>query len=351
MIEQNPLRGLPPLRTESKVYSKGFAVTLIVVSIVLIAAGGFGGIGTLAAQSTLPHWVTAMGFKGSVASFAIGGSFGFAGEIAGIILAIKRYLINKKDESGNTQLHRAIGRRNKTEVEALLEKGANPNIYNNERKKPLQLAVETGKAQIADLLLSYGALTNAEDAGREAAYLYVAVKIGTAEDLRGLLESGIDVNTVIDFTGNTPLHFAAEGVSLDHVNLLIEKKATIDAKNLAQKTPFFKAVEGNIFSLESARVSKEGFSVLEALQNAGADINTQDSRGNTPLHYAVKNNDGDVMVHLVDLGANCDIKNASGYRAMQVANVNGNMQQQLDNAYYKKTGEWYPHKGDFHQQN
>ena len=51
-----------------------------------------------------------------------------------------------------------------------------------------------------------------------------AAYFGDVDDIRTLLDNGVDVNTT-DRDGNTSLHMAAMGGHTDCVGLLLEKKA------------------------------------------------------------------------------------------------------------------------------
>lgn len=75
----------------------------------------------------------------------------------------------------------------------------------------------------------------------------------------------------------TPLHFSCLSGNLNIVNLLLNKKANIDAETTLKFT-----------SLHIA--TQKGFEeITQCLIRAGAEVNCRDIYSNTPLHYAVQN--------------------------------------------------------------
>ena len=56
-----------------------------------------------------------------------------------------------------------------------------------------------------------------------------------------------------------------------------------------------------------------------ALAQAGADINTINTEGRTPLITAVYNNDGGNSMLLASLGADLNIKDSTGMTAYEIA--------------------------------
>ena len=56
--------------------------------------------------------------------------------------------------------------------------------------------------------------------------------------------------------------------------------------------------------------------VVRYLLNNGANVNKQNSSGNTALHFAFESNSTDAMRILLQHGARKDIKNDGGYKPM-----------------------------------
>jgi len=89
-----------------------------------------------------------------------------------------------------------------------------------------------------------------------------AAKRGHLEEVRRLLDKGVDVNARDDWW-KTPLHYAADGGHLSVVKLLVEKGADVDAKNKEGKTP-----------LDLAKKSKhwDVVNFLDAIKKATVEI-------------------------------------------------------------------------------
>ncbi|RBQ07059.1 ankyrin repeat domain-containing protein [Pedobacter miscanthi] len=59
--------------------------------------------------------------------------------------------------------------------------------------------------------------------------------------------------------------------------------------------------------------------VVKLLLQYGATTNTQDQKGNTPLHYASENNSFEIAELLLEYGADLGIQNTSGNQALWTA--------------------------------
>lgn len=114
--------------------------------------------------------------------------------------------------------------------------------------------------------------------------LHLAVMHGHENLVKYLInEVALDVN-VAGNDGRTPLHMAIEGNQAATINLLIDKKASINTLALNGDRPFHEAVR---------RCEP---SVVESLIKNGAQINIQDgsrSRCN-PLHYATRRGNDEI---------------------------------------------------------
>ena len=101
-------------------------------------------------------------------------------------------VVNTRDvTTGDTGLHVVVERRDTLWVRFLLQRGANPNIRNNDGLTPLQLATGLGFLEGAEELLKRGAEVNVADSQGETP-LIAAVHQRNVPFIRRLLAEGAD---------------------------------------------------------------------------------------------------------------------------------------------------------------
>lgn len=231
-----------------------------------------------------------------------------------------------------------------------LEAGANPNAADATGKSALAWALEHPRHPqgCAARLILHGAAV-------DASLLTHAVKKGMRELFAALLKTGADVN-VADERGNTPLHYAARSNRAYFVRDLIAAVADIEARNNDNLTPLMLTVRYRRYAAAECllanaadryakgskynetvremctryhcdiknnklikkawneeaskdltpyrfyRAAKSGnLAKIRQLKQQGLDINAQDRRGETALHYGYY--DAAVIELLVHAGA------------------------------------------------
>ena len=140
-------------------------------------------------------------------------------------------VINTRDiTTGDTGLHLVVARRDTLWVKFLLQRGANPNIRNNDGLTPLQMATRLGFAEGVDELLRRGAMVNVADSQGETP-LIAAVHQRSVGLVRRLLEEGADPDRN-DNSGRSARDYLALMTSN---TLLVREFETADAERA--KTP------------------------------------------------------------------------------------------------------------------
>jgi cytohesin len=143
--------------------------------------------------------------------------------------------------------------------------------------------------------------------------LHDAVEEGTVEQVRRLLQSGIDINARDD-DGETALHEAAEAGRLEMVRLLVEAGATRGVRDVEGETPLHEAVEDG--HLEVVRYL--------VLHGAPVNIiNSFDDEGRSALHLAIAEKKEGVALFLISAGAGLGYRTADLKAALDLAKASG----------------------------
>lgn len=194
--------------------------------------------------------------------------------------------LNLKDSFGMTPFHYAVKEENYEIIEFLIAQKADINLSQNERNiacgingfTPLLFALHYENRELGIFLINAGANINCKSA-----------------------------------IGITPLHYAVKSGDIELTNLLIEKKADLNAqkygvrKNELDDTPLHIAsIEGN-------------YKIAEKLLKSGANPNIKGGLGRTPLHNY--NKDSRTIKLLIDYGANVNLTDCFGNTpAMETSN-------------------------------
>jgi ankyrin repeat protein len=141
--------------------------------------------------------------------------------------------------------------------------------------------------------------------------LHAAAQAGDMEEVRRLLATGQDLNAR-DAEGNTPLHLAAFNGQLDAVIALLAAGADANAQDAQGWTPIFKAAYNHEMDC--------GFApVVQALADAGGDVNHRIFYGLTPLMLAAGGGEAAVCEVLLNAGAEVKAANEGGRTALAMA--------------------------------
>jgi len=100
--------------------------------------------------------------------------------------------------------------------------------------------------------------------------------------------------------GNTPLHIAANGCTVDELALFLARGADINARNNQGRTPLYGSVLAN-------RQDETGWLLAH-----GAAVSVKDDEDITPLHLAVSQNDPDMVALLLENRAEVNARDNRG---------------------------------------
>jgi ankyrin repeat protein len=238
--------------------------------------------------------------------------------------------VNARSASNATALMWAAADLEK--VRLLVDKGADVNAVSELGHTPLILAAMSGhSSEIVRLLLSRHANPKQVAQADRMSPLIGAAKAADLDSIRQLVEAGGDVNGA-DLGGMTPLIYAAANGNLPAVQLLLAKRANVNAVSAPPGTIPNSHVKngitqiGNFTALLAAAATSGSAPIVEALIAAGADVNAADARKMSVLMTAVATDHGDpaIVRSLIAKGADLAAKDLNGETALDWALKAGN---------------------------
>ena len=108
-------------------------------------------------------------------------------------------------------------------------------------------------------------------------------------------------------TTTRSLHQAVVNGDVDQVKLLISKGADVNSRNRMGWSPLHTAIQ------------RRRQAIVELLTTKGADVNAKDNRGQTPLHVAVNLGQKEVVELLIAKGADVNVMGSRGDNALSLA--------------------------------
>lgn len=191
----------------------------------------------------------------------------------------------------------------------LIEKGADFNKGNTGGENPITYAAKNNQSEIVLYLIEQGADVNYQESNYGMTAILQASYFGDTKYMKKLLDIGADID-VRGKEGQTPLSMACSNQKADAAKLLIKHGADPDLPGHYGWTPLMMAVqtlESNPYGLPDDMKN-----TIDVLLAAGADINKQDSDGNTALIHAAMEGSHGVTDYLVSRGADVNIRNNGG---------------------------------------
>jgi ankyrin repeat protein len=214
---------------------------------------------------------------------------------------------------GGADLFAAVKAGNAEEVRRLLATGADSKVRDNRDAAPLHWAAVSGSKEVAELLIAHGADVNATDRVGYTA-LHVAAYQSRREVAELLLLNGAQVNAR-SMSGWIPLEKAMErladpeitphqaspsdvAATVSVVELLLDNGAEVNPRKTSGTPMHFAAASGQK-------------TLVELLIAKRADINAKTNEGITPLHMAAKRDRPEVAEMLIARGADVNARTKS----------------------------------------
>ena len=173
--------------------------------------------------------------------------------------------VNLQDSDGCTPLALAVKTKNFAIVKLLLEAESDPNICDYGDLTPIAHAIQYGDIALVMLLLNESLieLDVNINKGNGCTSLSLAVEMKNSTIVKLLLESGSDPN-IMDFEGNTTIHYAVAFGDIAMVKLLLTEsliKVDVDIEECTGYSPL------------AIAISQNHAAIAKLLIKAGADIN------------------------------------------------------------------------------
>jgi ankyrin repeat protein len=215
---------------------------------------------------------------------------------------------DSSNPDGTTALHQAVRNNDLPTVETLIKRGANVKAATRYGITPMNLAAMNGNAAILRRLLDAGANANTATSGGETV-LMTAARTGSAEAVTLLLDRGAMVNAKDAVRGQTALMWAVTEKHPDIVKLLAARGADVNAQT-AITIP-----KGEYVPARAGGASGTGIIRQRALPKADG--------GMTPLLFAVRDGNTDMVRLLLELGANLEQTSGNHTSPLLIALLNG----------------------------
>lgn len=216
--------------------------------------------------------------------------------------------VNKRDESGNTPLIYACMKNSRDIVRLLLENGADAGLENQKSRTPLHFAANTGNYEITAMLVNAGADVNCTDSEGITPLMLMALNGKTDAALKFIQNKDVDIS-IKDKNNRTAVDYATQAGLRELV------------KALSQSEGEHSDLYGNT-SLHHACWNGQG-EVVKVLIENGTDVNKLNDDGESPLILASQNGRNDFSEMLISEGADVNAVDNRQHSALYYASEAG----------------------------
>lgn len=167
-------------------------------------------------------------------------------------------------------------------------------VYENARA-----VYETARAvgeDTVELFIKLGANIHCSDADQRN-LLHFSSLNGWLDIVKYLVEKGFDINAE-DNEGSTPLTMAVCGSYIGIIEYFIECGANYNDLRFADG-----------MTLLHRASQRKWLTIVDLLIEKKYDLNVQDESNDTPLHYAIRYRNNDILEHLLEAGADWNLEN------------------------------------------
>lgn len=220
---------------------------------------------------------------------------------------------------GTSAAHAAVRKNHHEAVEAMLKKGVNVNLTEDQPSVAgttfLHLACEHGYPKLVKMLMDAGADDTLKNEREETAAHIAASKKIRYKEIRD--EDRVEMIRALEHVdipgknGMTALMLAQDpqaSLTFKLTPVLIEKGADVNRADNDGNTALMLHTYWYCFK-----------DVIKAMVKAGYDVNARNRKGDTVLHYVMKNKNSEMAVYLIKKGADVNIANDQQVTPAQIA--------------------------------
>jgi ankyrin repeat protein len=197
--------------------------------------------------------------------------------------------VNATAGKHGTPLYLACEARNVELIRLMLQRGAFVDDATPTTGTALHMACQNKDREMAEILLQHGANVNVCIAGKGTP-MHVACEKEDEEMLKLLLTYGADVDVMSPDLG-APLHTTCKHYSSGSAKILLEHGANVNIFSSNHGTPLQAACKGS-GSLHGQWRGPSGEKFLPLLVKHGADMNSKNNKGETPLTLMLSQDHG-----------------------------------------------------------
>ncbi|HJS53210.1 MAG TPA: ankyrin repeat domain-containing protein, partial [Chitinophagaceae bacterium] len=210
-----------------------------------------------------------------------------------------------------SKIFEAVKNNDIKEIKSFLDKGGDPNSYDEDGDHLLMYAALYSSLDCMQLLLEKGSSPNAKNSAGETALMWSAHDLAK---MKLLIHQGADINAKAK-SGNTPLHIASVGQGrYETIKLLLDKGADPLAINEKKENALMRAA---LFG-DTATIT--------LLLSKGIDINAYTRDSSTALLNAALNVNTPIVIQLLERGADPDKICFFGLTVLAVAATYNNLE-------------------------